>query len=166
MLHKVGLLPTCNHQQVPFAYNMYTRDDDPGWKQSYDFKKAFSIDVDIEFLGVWSAQYALPPFHLTLTSIRDTVNSVGFIPRSLPLTSSNTSVRIFRHALSLDERRARFKANLWHPSLSRTTNIRKLMEEDRVSSTKHYKRTFERLQHRYGKEQGTLTDVDEVRVDH
>lgn len=52
-IHKVGLLPRCNHQQVPFAYNMYSRDDDEGWRQSNAFKKAFSINVEIEFVGVW-----------------------------------------------------------------------------------------------------------------
>ncbi|OSD00889.1 hypothetical protein PYCCODRAFT_1436952 [Trametes coccinea BRFM310] len=96
MIHKVGLLPACNNQQVPFAYKMYTRDDELGWKQSTAFKKAFSIDVDIDFIGVW-----------------DTVDSVGVIPRRLPFTSSNKSIRVFRHALALDERRARFQPNLF-----------------------------------------------------
>jgi hypothetical protein len=32
---------------------MYTKDTEEGWQQSTAFKKAFSIDVDIEFLGVW-----------------------------------------------------------------------------------------------------------------
>jgi uncharacterized protein (DUF2235 family) len=45
---------------------------------------------------------------------RDTVCSVGLAGRTLPFTGSNTSVRYFRHALSLDERRAKFKANYWH----------------------------------------------------
>ncbi|KAI0713137.1 hypothetical protein C8T65DRAFT_739009 [Cerioporus squamosus] len=94
MLHKVGLLPSCNNQQVPFAYKMYMRTDELGWKQSTAFKKAFSIDVDIEFIGVW-----------------DTVCSVGLIPQRLPFTTSCTAIRTFRHALSLDERRAKFKAN-------------------------------------------------------
>jgi len=97
MIHKVGLLPACNHQQVPFAYRMYAREDTDGWKQSNAFKKAFSIDVDIEFLGVW-----------------DTVNSVGLVPRRLPFTTSNDIVRTFRHAVALDERRAKFKANTWN----------------------------------------------------
>ncbi|KAG6822300.1 hypothetical protein H0H93_005947, partial [Arthromyces matolae] len=44
----------------------------------------------------------------------DTVNSVGLIPRRLPFTTSNTIVRTFRHAVALDERRAKFKANLWN----------------------------------------------------
>ncbi len=53
MVHKVGLLPADNHQQVPFAYKMYTRTDNVGWEQSKAFKKAFSVDVEIEFVGVW-----------------------------------------------------------------------------------------------------------------
>jgi len=51
----VGLLPAGNYQQVPFAYKMFARDDDEGWKQSIVFKKAFSVDVEIEFVGVWYA---------------------------------------------------------------------------------------------------------------
>ncbi|KAJ7160341.1 hypothetical protein C8R46DRAFT_905851 [Mycena filopes] len=97
MIHKVGLLPVDNHQQVPFAYRMYTRADATGWAQSNAFKKAFSNDVHIDFIGVW-----------------DTVDSVGLIPKRLPFTTSNTIVRTFRHAVSLDERRSKFKANLWN----------------------------------------------------
>lgn len=113
---QVGLLPPCNHQQVPFAYKMFTRTDQLGWEQSTAFKKAFSVDVDVEFIGVWSVLY-----HHTLASrsshlvrFRDTVTSVGLIPRTLPFTTSNTSVRTFRHAVSLDEHRAKFKANLFN----------------------------------------------------
>lgn len=78
---------------------MYKKDDPKGWKQSSEFKKSFSIDVDIEFVGVW-----------------DTVGSVGIFPRRLPFTASNSHIRYFRHAISLDERRARFKPNLWNKS--------------------------------------------------
>jgi len=42
------------------------------------------------------------------------VDSVGLIPKRLPFTTSNTIVRTFRHAVSLDERRAKFKPNLWN----------------------------------------------------
>lgn len=45
---------------------MYAREDALGWQQSNDFKAAFSIDVDIEFVGVF-----------------DTVASVGLIPREM-----------------------------------------------------------------------------------
>lgn len=52
--------------------------------------------MDIEFVGVW-----------------DTVASVGLIPRHLPFTKSNTAIKTFRHAISLDEHRAKFKPNTY-----------------------------------------------------
>lgn len=46
---------------------------------------------------------------------RDTVSSVGIIAsRTLPFTNSNSSICTFRHALALDERRAKFRANYYH----------------------------------------------------
>jgi uncharacterized protein (DUF2235 family) len=97
MLHKVGLLPPNNHNQVPFAYKLFTDTTPFGWDQSNAFKRSFSIDVEVEFVGVW-----------------DTVNSVGIIPRRLPFTTSNTVVKTFRHALALDEHRAKFQPNVWN----------------------------------------------------
>ena len=43
---------------------------------------------------------------LTPERVRDTVSSVGVVPRRLPFTKVNDNIRYFRHALSLDERRA------------------------------------------------------------
>jgi hypothetical protein len=37
---------------------MFRRDDDTGWKQSNAFKKAFSIDVEVEFVGVWYVRFS------------------------------------------------------------------------------------------------------------
>ncbi|PFH48601.1 hypothetical protein AMATHDRAFT_149478 [Amanita thiersii Skay4041] len=94
MLHAVGLLPRGNRAQTPFAYRMY-ESRKKGMCELY--KRTYSLDVDVEFVGVW-----------------DTVCSVGaFFPRTLPFTVSNKSIRTFRHALSLDERRVRFPAYLW-----------------------------------------------------
>ena len=53
MIQKVGLLPSYNTQQIPFAWAMYNREDEDGWRSSEGFKKTFSIDVQIEFVGVW-----------------------------------------------------------------------------------------------------------------
>ncbi|TFK63447.1 hypothetical protein BDN72DRAFT_882100 [Pluteus cervinus] len=104
MIHKVGLLPAGNIQQVAFAYKIYRYHHN--WTQPDAFKKACSIDVKIEFLGVW-----------------DTVNSVGLTPKDLPFTTSNTVVKSFRHAISLDERSVKFKANLWHQSTDEQRNL-------------------------------------------
>jgi len=99
MLHKVGLLPRDNLHHAPFAYKMFRRNDSLGFTQSAAFKRSFTParEVEIEFMGLW-----------------DTVSSVGVLkPRRLPFTSSNSTVRTFRHALALDERRSRFRPTLW-----------------------------------------------------
>lgn len=97
MLHKVGLLPEGNVAQVAFAYAFYKDDTENGWKMSTEFKKTFCIDASVYFVGVW-----------------DCVASVGFIPRKLPFSSTPTSkTGHFRHAMALDEHRAKFKINPW-----------------------------------------------------
>ncbi|KAJ7242129.1 hypothetical protein C8J57DRAFT_1452544 [Mycena rebaudengoi] len=149
MLHKVGLLPADNMQQVPFAYKMFTRADEIGWAQSNSFKKAFSIDVDIEFIGVW-----------------DTVNSVGLIPKRLPFTTSNTIVRTFRHAVSLDERRAKFKPNLWnrpnHKEQTLSISDQKVHHHSNRPRPPSKKMSQHLMESRYARDPNKPTDIDEV----
>jgi len=52
--------------------------------------------VEIDFVGVW-----------------DSVSSVGLFPETHPYTSINYSVKCFRQALALDERRTRFHPDVW-----------------------------------------------------
>lgn len=102
MVHKVGLLPAHNRSQVAFAYEYYKDTTAEGDKMSADFKRTFCMHVSIHFIGVF-----------------DSVASVGFIPRKLPLSSTpNQKARYFRHAIALDERRAKFKVCRYH----QTTN--------------------------------------------
>lgn len=98
MLHKVGLLPKNNGAQVPFAYRFYKDDSPTGWQMSRDFKKAFCVDINVYFMGLF-----------------DCVASVGLIPRKLPLESSTSASKTghFRHAIALDEHRAKFKVCRW-----------------------------------------------------
>lgn len=102
---------------------------------------------------------------------RDTVNSVGLIPRRLPFTTSNTIVRTFRHALSLDERRAKFKANLWNRPNAKEQTLSVSDQEHHkakknggkggipTASRKHSQHILER---EYGKDRTQPTDIDEV----
>jgi uncharacterized protein (DUF2235 family) len=98
LLHKVGLLPKDNQAQVPFAYGMYQRTDKAGVQLCAGFKQTYCQNVTIEFMGVW-----------------DTVASVGVIMgKTLPFTNSNSAIKTFRHALSLDEHRAKFRPTTYH----------------------------------------------------
>ncbi|EJC98129.1 uncharacterized protein FOMMEDRAFT_114985 [Fomitiporia mediterranea MF3/22] len=96
-LTKIGLLPRDNDEQVTFAYKMYQRTDKEGLILAAGFKETFCRPVNIEFLGVW-----------------DTVASTGIITtQDLPFTTNNSMIKTFRHALSLDERRAKFVPTFW-----------------------------------------------------
>ncbi|KAF8527523.1 hypothetical protein BU17DRAFT_39727 [Hysterangium stoloniferum] len=98
MLHKVGLLSKDNEEQIGFAYNVYKATGKDNTTLAEGFKRTFSTPVRIEFIGCW-----------------DTVSSVGAIwSRHLPFTNGTTTIKTFRHALSLDEHRAKFQANTWH----------------------------------------------------
>ncbi|KAI6012779.1 hypothetical protein F5J12DRAFT_820655 [Pisolithus orientalis] len=154
MLHKIGLLPRCNHQQVQFAYEMYSRDDREGWRQSRAFKKAFSIDVNVEFVGVW-----------------DTVNCIGIVPRRLPFTRSNNKIRYFRHALSLDEQRARFIPSFWNQTIE-TNNDTQAVRQGETPHTcekksyalhiTHHEESGLDVHHRGFSQSTTPTDAQEV----
>ena len=173
MIHKVGLLPNACDQQVPFAYKMYTRDDATGWAQSNAFKKTFSIDVDIHFVGVWLAFFNVYPSpFLTCIYFRDTVNSVGLIRRRLPFTASNTVISVFRHAISLDERRAKSKANLWNRPQPRQEELLSISDQTMAaaqahdkgkSGVQHHKETLHALESKYGRNRAAPTDVEEVK---
>lgn len=53
MIQKIGLLPPWNLEQLPFAYAIYKMEDEEGLNSSFEFKRTFSLDVRIKFLGVW-----------------------------------------------------------------------------------------------------------------
>ncbi|TFY67871.1 hypothetical protein EVJ58_g1350 [Rhodofomes roseus] len=98
MLHKIGLLPRDNPEQIPFAYKLYKRTDASSIAIAAGYKKTFCRDVQIEFVGVW-----------------DSVASVGsLVSKTLPFVANNTTIKTFRHALALDEHRAKFRPNLYH----------------------------------------------------
>lgn len=111
MLHSLGLLPRGNHSLVPYVMRLFRSvrgdredaQDDAYWRLCDEFRSTFARQTDhearrfqVHFLGLW-----------------DTVSSVGWAwePLSFPFTATNPSVRIARHAISIDERRAFFRQN-------------------------------------------------------
>ncbi|KAI0269949.1 hypothetical protein BC834DRAFT_967664 [Gloeopeniophorella convolvens] len=138
MLHKVGLLSKDNPEQVPFAYKLYKSFDPERVKIAEGFKRSFCRDVPIEFLGVW-----------------DTVASVGIVKsRTLPFVATNTTVKTFRQALSLDERRAKFRPSHYQrpapnapPAMvSRAQTAVDLFASPFSSFRRHYKKVKEAIE--------------------
>jgi uncharacterized protein (DUF2235 family) len=112
MLHGYGLLCRGNEGHLLYAWNMFQenmaitrkRQTQSKAKESGSitpnkaFKLTYSHDVTIRFMGIW-----------------DTVSSVGWINKPLRLLSvaQNPILQVGRHAISIDERRAFYRDNLW-----------------------------------------------------
>ena len=113
-------------------------------------------------------RHLLPLF--TLLFSRDTVNSVGLIPHSLPFTTSNTVVCTFRHAIALDERRAKFKANLWNRPEEHeeflSISDQKIAQENanKGKSNGYHNEDRRMLEGMYAKSRANPTDIDEVTI--
>jgi uncharacterized protein (DUF2235 family) len=96
MLYKCGLLRPGRENMLPYALKIFKHERNP--RTYIGFKRTFSRDCPIHFLGLW-----------------DTVKSVGWIydPLSLQFTMRNPTVSVVRHAISIDERRCFYRQNLW-----------------------------------------------------
>lgn len=116
LLHMYGLIRPGNEPLVPYSIRMMmaiTSLREKGAEKNKDeLDRYFGMARECKdhfcqkgcnpyFVGVW-----------------DTVSSVGWIenPVRLPYTSNNPDIQIGRHAIALDERRAFFRSNLWHPT--------------------------------------------------
>ncbi|KAF9892007.1 hypothetical protein FE257_002971 [Aspergillus nanangensis] len=114
MLDYVGLLEMGNEELVRFAWKTfakwqqrrsntkdYPKEKEEQWKYMRSFRETFSRPVtQIQFLGLF-----------------DTVNSVprfenAWMQRSKFPYTAKTSARVIRHAVGIDERRAKFRQDL------------------------------------------------------
>ena len=77
------------------------------FKLADGFRSTLAATCKPWFVGVW-----------------DTVSSVGWIenPLKLPYIANNPDIQIGRHAVSIDERRAFFRTNLWRHPVDVTTD--------------------------------------------
>lgn len=114
LLHELGLLPRGAPNLVPYAYRLFKAirkqpKGKPGtyWDVCDTFRWTFARPVSpgdderrfpIHLVGVW-----------------DTVSSVGWAwnPAKFAYSRKNPGINIVRHAVSIDERRAFFRSNLF-----------------------------------------------------
>lgn len=123
-LERVGILEDGNKHLLNDAWTLYQ-----GWeylelKSSEpqvhttllsDFRNTFSkpFDVVVEFLGLF-----------------DTVNSSGILnDRIFPFTARSGIVNHIRHALSIDERREKYKPHIFLPNPANYSNCHDLLNE-------------------------------------
>jgi uncharacterized protein (DUF2235 family) len=119
MLHGYGLLCRGNEGHILYAWKMFCDDVEKSRQElkkkpherdkhlvpdahtitgNFAFAQTYSRDVTIRFMGLW-----------------DTVSSVGWIYKPVRLLdmARNPIVQVGRHAVSIDERRAFYRDNLW-----------------------------------------------------
>lgn len=107
LIHMVGLLPPDQVSLAPQAFNAYRhsseRDD---FHIAWEFRRTLGgRGAPIHFVGAWDtvASMIVPrPDRFHVPSLR-----------TLPYTRTNPSVRAFRHAIAIDERRRMFRLNRW-----------------------------------------------------
>lgn len=118
MMHGYGLLCRGNERHVEYVWNMFHKrvqrqrevlkqaplareagtDAGHSISRNFAFAETYSRKVRVRFMGIW-----------------DTVSSVGWIydPVRLLDMAQNPCIMVGRHAVSIDERRAFYRDNLW-----------------------------------------------------
>ena len=100
MVHMYGLMQRGNEPLIRYVLKMFKKKKktNADFDLAAQFKATFSRQCKMHFVGVW-----------------DTVSSIGWLydPLSLPFTRTNPDIEIGRQAISIDERRAAFRQNLW-----------------------------------------------------
>lgn len=107
-LHLNGLLFKGCENLIPYSWKLYGERD---WSFAAKFKKNYARTVQVHFLGVW-----------------DAVSSIGWITKrkTYPHTFQNPSVLVIRHAVSIDERRAYYEANLFREDTEVKSNVKQV----------------------------------------
>ena len=112
MLHIVGLLTRGNEGLIPYAIRMI-KSKQIDFKVAAHFKSTFSRECKPHFIGVW-----------------DTVSSLGWIYNAVrfPFTNlaRNSDISVVRHAVSIDERRAFFRQNLFGAPKNPTQDVKEV----------------------------------------
>jgi uncharacterized protein (DUF2235 family) len=119
----VGLLEMCGLVE-PSKRNLIDHAIDIHWKRRPDwplarrFKREFARDVGVTFVGLWDTVKTVGLWDAVLQGFGKFARGLR---TSLPYTAALPNVTGGRHAISIDEKRSRFRTNRWfldsdHPS--------------------------------------------------
>jgi len=110
LIRNCGLVkPSLAVAKAPIAYGIYrTRDDGPDSRTAALFRRMFSQEIPIKFMGVWDTVGALG----IPSSVLEGFNSQFYEFHDTRLSSI---VQHAYHAVALDEHREAYKACLWEP---------------------------------------------------
>ena len=133
MLDYVGLLSHGNEEMVVFAWKAFS-----SWQSRQGNKTPEGIRKKKEmytFLKAFRETFSRPVRRIRFLGLFDTVNSVprfetAWMERSKFPYTARTSAKVIRHAVSIDERRAKFRQDLIYQShRGKKTNERNPAQE-------------------------------------
>jgi uncharacterized protein (DUF2235 family) len=109
MIRNVGLLAPANAHRTEEAYALYrNRDASADTDRAVQFRKRYSRDVEIKFLGVWDTVGALG----IPLSVLQWLNAAAYAFHD---TQLSRIVQNAAHAVAIDEHRVDYQVALWDP---------------------------------------------------
>ena len=165
MLDHVGLLSHGNEEMVSFAWKAFSQ-----WQRrrsSHDPESQKKRRDMYAFLRGFRETFSRPVRRIRFLGLFDTVNSVpqfeaAWMDRSKFPYTARSSARVIRHAVSIDERRAKFRQDLMYQSKLVAAERKK----KRHSATEHARHALHSIQEKYtpshepAASTGTSTAVD------
>ena len=119
LLHLYGLIRHDNESFVPYATRMMLAIHRAGDESPDAVATYFRLASEFRQTMTWTS--CVPWF----VGVWDTVSSIGWIenPLHLPFVANNPDIEVGRHAVSIDERRAFFRTELWRPPADPTKAV-------------------------------------------
>lgn len=127
MLDYVGLLSHGNEEMVAFAWKAFSQWQCRRSAGADDFEGQKKKAEMYEFLKGFRETFSRPVRRIRFLGLFDTVNSVprfetAWMERSKFPYTARSSARVIRHAVSIDERRAKFRQDLMYQSQNKSKN--------------------------------------------
>jgi len=115
LIRNSGLLKKIFADKFEEAYNLYRNDEKPDSPKIQKFRKKYSQEVEIKFIGVWDTVGARGIPIYGLKWLRKRFKSIGWVKRRYEFHDVELSriVKNAFHALAIDEKRKPFTPTLW-----------------------------------------------------
>jgi uncharacterized protein (DUF2235 family) len=128
LIRNSGLLKKSNLNKFSKAYRLYKNDDLPDTKKIKRFRKKYSREIEIKFIGVWDTvgSLGIPVLEEGNRKHLEKINPYYLLSANINIVRILTKqhyefhdvelssiVKFAYHALAIDEKRASFKQTLW-----------------------------------------------------
>ncbi|KLJ06108.1 hypothetical protein EMPG_10445 [Blastomyces silverae] len=153
MLDYVGLLTIGNEELVLFAWKTFSKWQQRTGTSETDIKKRHDL---YNFMTAFRETFSRPIQRIRFLGLFDTVNSIpkfesAWMSRNRFPYTARSSAKVIRHAVGIDERRAKFRQDL--------------ISQNQPCQHSHYRRRFSFIPHRFSREKkkpASATETIEV----